>query len=83
VLARPVKQDGPRPIRLCPPDKPASGNIDDARFQFRILQGHTIENLLKHRNGSLQVYFGFAVMGMCTVYAGEEMIRDQLEVSYS
>jgi len=80
VLARPTFQGGPRPIRLSPP---LSGNTFDPRFQFRILQGHTVENLIKHRNASIQAYFGFGIMGMFTVYYGQYLIRDSIEVSYS
>eukprot|EP00931_Biecheleriopsis_adriatica_P062415 TRINITY_DN37602_c0_g1_i2.p1 TRINITY_DN37602_c0_g1~~TRINITY_DN37602_c0_g1_i2.p1 ORF type:complete len:340 (+),score=53.91 TRINITY_DN37602_c0_g1_i2:717-1736(+) len=84
VLAKPVLQEGPRPIKLIPPPGPRNAaDIDSARFQFRILQGHTIDNLNKHRNASQQVYYGFACMGLFTVWYGEEQIRDSLEVTYS
>ena len=52
-------------------------------FELRILKGHTIENLLKHRKASLSVYIGFAVIGAATVLAGEEMVRDSVKVSYA
>ena len=64
-----------------PPEKPASwANVDDPRFNFRILKGHTIDNLMKHRKAALQVYLGLAVMGVCTIEFGEQLIRDSLVV---
>ena len=79
VLGSPSrKKDGS--ITIMPPAKASS--IDETRFEFRILKGHTIQNLIKHRQGSLQVYFGLACMGLFTVLAGEELIRDNLVVQY-
>eukprot|EP00933_Yihiella_yeosuensis_P040140 TRINITY_DN34356_c0_g1_i1.p1 TRINITY_DN34356_c0_g1~~TRINITY_DN34356_c0_g1_i1.p1 ORF type:complete len:277 (+),score=26.69 TRINITY_DN34356_c0_g1_i1:114-833(+) len=80
VLAKPRVGSGARTIVLCPP--PQTSTIDEEKFQFRILQGHTVENLVTHRKASLQVYFGFAVMGMITVYVGEEAIRDGVSITY-
>lgn len=51
-------------------------------FLFRILKGHSIEELTIHRKGALRVYLGFAAMGLATVYFGEEMIRGCFEVTY-
>ena len=64
------------------PNATSDNNITDPRFLFRILKGHTVDNLIKHRNASLLVYLGFAAMGAMTVAAGEEQIRDSLEVHY-
>jgi hypothetical protein len=62
--------------------EPVIDPVDTAWFEFRILKGHTIGNLMKQRNGALHVYFGLACMGMLTVMGGEEMIRDCLVVDY-
>ena len=79
VLGKPVyTQKG---ITIVPP--PPTKSIDDPRFMFRILRGKTVDNLERHRMGSLRVYLGFAAMGACTVYAGEERIRDSVEVTYT
>ena len=79
VLGKPVStRNG---IKLVPPKQPK--DIDDPRFLFRILQGHSIENLQYHRMAALRVYLGFAVMGVATVFAGEEQIRDSVEVTYT
>jgi len=64
-------------IVLRPPTKKGAG---EAQFEFRILRGHTAEQLLKHRDVSGLVFVGFAVMGLLTIAAGEEMIRDSVEV---
>ena len=58
----------------------ANADVGEAQFEFRILKGHTAEQLLKHRNASVLVFVGFAVMGLATIAAGEEMIRDSVEV---
>jgi hypothetical protein len=70
-------------LAICPPEAHPDRNIADARFLFRILKGHTVDNLVKHRNASMLVYLGFASMAAATVYVGEEKIRDSLEVQYS
>ena len=79
VLGSPRKEDDGRISIVAPPP---THSVDKERFQFRILKGHTIENLMKHRQGSLQVYFGLAVMGLFTVVGGEEIIRDSLVIEY-
>lgn len=79
VLGSPKREEDGS-ITIGPP--PVTSSHIKERFEFRILRGHTIENLIKHSQGSLQVYFGLACMGLFTVFAGEEMIRDCLVVSY-
>lgn len=79
VLGSPRREDDGS-ITIAPP--PVTDTVDEERFEFRILRGHTIENLIKHRQGSLQVYFGLACMGLFTVMCGEEIIRDWLVVGY-
>eukprot|EP01051_Picozoa_sp_SAG22_P024907 SAG22_NODE_7125_length_773_cov_0.973294_2_plen_110_part_00 len=84
VLGKPVwiepDEDADGRIAIVPPDPPA--NIGPPRFHFRILRGHTIENLLKHREESLKVYLGFAAMGACALLFGEELTRNSIVVSY-
>ena len=70
------------PLVIGPPKPIDSGNITDPRFSFRILKGHSIDNLLKHRNGNMLAYLGLAAMGVFTVVAGEEAIRDSLVITY-
>ena len=66
---------------IAPPDQPTSwANISDPRFNFRILKGHTIDNLYKHRRGALQAYLGFGAMGVYTIEHGLDLIRDSLVV---
>ena len=38
--------------------------------------------LLKHNSVTMSVFLGFAVMGLATIAAGEEMIRDGYVVTY-
>ena len=76
VVARPHYEGGR--IVLRPPL--ANADVGEAQFEFRILKGHTAEQLLKHRTASGLVFVGFAVMGLATIAAGEEMIRDSVEV---
>ena len=45
-------------------DEKAAG---EAQFEFRILRGHTAEQLLKHRDVSVAVFVGFAFMGLATI----------------
>ena len=59
---------------------PEKKGVGDAQFEFRILKGHTAEQLLKHRDVSIQIFVGFALMGLVTIAVGEEMIRDSVEV---
>ena len=79
MVATPHYDAGAGRIVLRAPEKKPEG---EAQFEFRILKGHTAEQLLKHRNESLKVFVGFAVMGLATIYVGEEMIRDSREVVY-
>ena len=90
ILAKPVLSDETtegsdgmhtRSIKLIAPSKP-EGIFTD-RFQFRILKGHTIENLLKHRDLGMAVYAGLAIMGVFTIWFGKELIRKSIEVTYS
>ena len=75
VVARPHYEGGRIVLR-----PPVAKDAGEAQFEFRILKGHTAEQLLKHRNASVLVFVGFAVMGLATIAAGEEMIRDSVEV---
>ena len=65
---------------LMPPDQPAWDDITTPRFNLRILHGHTVDNLMKHRMLSLRVYLGLAAMGVCTVEFGEQLLRDGLVI---
>ena len=66
---------------IAPPDQPTSwANLEDPRFNFRILKGHTIDNLMKHRTGAMQAYLGFGAMGIFTIDHGLDLIRDSLVV---
>lgn len=81
-----ARQTGEESVALAPPRSrivlrpPDKKGVSEAQFEFRILKGHTAEQLLKHRNASTLVFVGFAVMGLATIAAGEEMIRDSVEV---
>jgi hypothetical protein len=83
ILGKPQVRDGPNGqhtvVEIGPPDKETQKSVDP-QFMFRILKGGTVDNLVKHRQGSLQAYQGFAAMGAMTVLAGEEIIRNSLEV---
>lgn len=59
---------------------PEKKGVGDAQFEFRILKGHTAEQLLNHRDVSIQIFVGFALMGLATIAVGEEMMRDSVEV---
>lgn len=45
------------------------------RFRFRILQGHTIANLRKHRRLSMLVYAGLGAMGLYTAQKGARYLK--------
>ena len=60
-------------ITIGPPDEKSAS---EAQFEFRILRGHTAEQLLNHRQMSTNVFLGLAAMAALTIGAGEEMIRD-------
>jgi len=45
------------------------------RFRFRILRGHTISNLIKHRNSSLLSYAGLGAVGAILSALGAEDMR--------
>ena len=45
------------------------------RFRFRILQGHTIANLRKHRRLSILVYAGLGAMGLYTAQRGARHLQ--------
>lgn len=49
---------------------------DQVRFQFRILKGHTIDNLIRHIKLSIWVYFGLGVLGLNTVYYGQKLLKE-------
>ena len=51
-------------------------SIDKARFTFRIVQGHTIDNLIKLKLTATRVYSNFAWIAIFTILYGEELIRD-------
>jgi hypothetical protein len=86
VLATPMMKNGGQDVNyekvltFVAPKQQAS--YDDPQFRFRILKGHTVENLIKHRNGSTWAYFGFAVMGVITVVVGVDMITNGAVHSY-
>lgn len=74
VLAKPVKTPDGK-VTLVPPNSAEDGadvdNPDAQRYRFRILKGHSIENLLKQRSVNIQAYYGFACMGaFLTMWAG-------------
>jgi len=73
ILARPVK-DANGSLKLVPPNKAEHGmddsNPDAERFRFRILHGHSVENLIKQRNVNMNQYYGFGLVGaFMTVWA--------------
>ena len=78
MLASPVMQAGVLTF-VCPEN---GFNVDDPMFRFRILKGHTVENLIKQRDFGIWVYFGFAVMGAITVYVGQDMLRTNEKARY-
>eukprot|EP00918_Siedleckia_nematoides_P052646 GHVU01115017.1.p1 GENE.GHVU01115017.1~~GHVU01115017.1.p1 ORF type:complete len:544 (+),score=88.56 GHVU01115017.1:79-1710(+) len=78
VLGKPEWSQTTQGITLVQPEVPET--VDELHFQFRIMKGHTIDNLLNHRNGALKVYLGFAAMGVLTVAYGEEMIRNNVVI---
>ena len=45
-------------------------------FNFRIVQGHTIDNLIKLKLTATRVYSNFAWIAIFTILYGEELIRD-------
>eukprot|EP00854_Cymbomonas_tetramitiformis_P017413 gene17413-20723_t len=63
VLARPVR-DGGRKIMLCDPPE----EVDGMKFRFRILKGHSADNLLAHRNSNENQYKSMIAIG--TALAG-------------
>jgi hypothetical protein len=65
-------------VAIVPPP-PAEG-VDAQRFLFRILRGHTVETLQKHRSGSLRAYLWFLAGAFGSVGVGEEFVRDSLQV---
>lgn len=74
VLAKPVKTPNGK-VTLVPPNSAEDGadvdNPDAQRYRFRILKGHSIENLLKQRSVNIQAYYGFACTGVfLTMWAG-------------
>lgn len=74
VLARPMVAEAGTgegadcQIRLVPPltvDEAREAKEPKAdRFRFRILKGHTVENLLRHRDLNVNAYYGLAVVGL-------------------
>ena len=52
------------------------------RFDFRILRGHTVENLLKMRTASKYSYMGFAALGATAILFGEELMRFNIVYDY-
>jgi len=66
ILGKPVKNAQGK-VMLVPPNSAEDGadvdNPDAQRFRFRILKGHTVENLLKQRSLNVMAYYGFAVVG--------------------
>jgi|ERR1712192_34103 len=66
VLAKPTATPDGKLV-LVPPNSAEDGADVDSpeaqRFRFRILKGHTVENLLKQRDANIMSYYGFAVLG--------------------
>ena len=57
--------------------------VDEERFYFRILRGHTVKNLIKMREATKQVYIGFGIMGVFTIWYGQKLVRGSMTVSYT
>ena len=76
ILAKPEVSDDGKNIYLCPPKEINYKSIDKARFTFRIVQGHTIDNLIKLKLTATRVYSNFAWIAIFTILYGEELIRD-------
>ena len=53
------------------------------RFRFRILRGHTIANLRKHRRLSMLVYAGLGAMGFYTAQKGARYLKNDTRFSTS
>ena len=51
------------------------------RFRFRILRGHSIGNLRKHRQLSMLAYAGLAVMGLVTEEKGRKYLMQKRNVT--
>ena len=49
------------------------------RLRFRILKGHTIGNLTKHRNVSISAYAGLAAIGTLTISKGIFLMKYNLQ----
>ena len=76
ILAKPAVSEDGKDICLCPPTEINYKKLDKARFSFRIVQGHTIDNLMKLKLGSIRVYKSFAWVAIFSILYGEELIRD-------
>jgi len=67
ILGKPVTNPQGK-VMLVPPNSAEDGadvdNPDAQRYRFRILKGHTVENLLKQRSVNILQYYGFAVVGV-------------------
>lgn len=74
ILARPVKSGGGRTIALVPPHDAENGEDKDlaeaSRYRFRILKGHTFNNLLKQRTLGINVYYALGIVGCACLVAG-------------
>lgn len=66
VLARPVK-DAAGNVRLVAPNSAEDGadvdHPDAQRYRFRIMKGHTVDNILRQRSLNMMAYKGFAILG--------------------
>lgn len=73
ILGRPVK-NASGDIELVPPNSAENGlsesNPDAERFRFRILKGHTVEQLIKQRSLNIMMYYGMGVLGELMVLWG-------------
>lgn len=83
VLAKPVYSErGDRRIALVAPDAPSGNDQRQDRFGFRILKGHSIDNLIHHRRKNLLSYAGLAVMGCFTIKFGYELMANSEVVKF-
>lgn len=66
VLAKPVKTPDGKVMLVAPNSAEDGADVDNPeaeRFRFRILKGHSVENLLKQRSLNIMEYYGQAIVG--------------------
>lgn len=73
ILGKPIIQPETGGVKLVPPDDAMDGGDKDLaeaeRYRFRILRGHTVENLLVQRRLSIIAYYGMGVLGCVIITA--------------